>query len=1259
MSPDAVRSNRPARSSKSHWRTRADSSEDRVREFKLAQGPPLAPQAILLLILSALLAAPAQADDCVCSTAGLFTLSGAKGTNGAIQAQLSGSCGTPRAGDAWTISNGCKVRIDAELGTSNVPMYGDVTVTGAGSEWYVEPGISWHFAGRLTCEDGGMCPFRSQILGTFPAGEVSYPDSTHVTVRYANGASMPWDPCDPDVEDCSTQAAQSQVHAADADPLEKAVPTQCYVGNGKIGGPHFASGGIWYPQEFLEVSSTTADSISFVLPRIGNRRYFGEADAASAPDGITSSNEMLEAPAGGRQEDAAVDVSGYRVRNAIGESEWTTHDTTPSRRACDDHGRCRWEILLDPSDTPFTHDREMIGGIIYTPDDGWGARLTQTWVNDPTHPDFALAVGLTGLDFHAATDTIVRTGGQPWDQDGFEVGMQIRISGTSQNDGIFTITGITTTNAPLDTLEFGDVIAAEANQAGATITSARAPIVVVWEDPTDFVSPGVDMNLFFLRLEEGDALTCLNMPQIEGGSRGILRIRDDAAVAPEPLSFWSLNGGPSGDAALTGQTDCGSFGQCTTLLLEPPPGFRADYVLFENMGGTDDGGGALSEAFAITVASGAAIHNLHDWSIRHVSCRWPAGLAGANPGCNDWSPRPTGKLPPDLPRDSDVSSYDVWSDFTYEFITTKGMYTGALHMAQSPVIADCKNGFLGRSFLGSHVASNQTEGDVELAVEWVEERTQAPGCRWDQMVAQHMPGSATFIPRCSGCQGVYEAWHTRYIVYGGDKDQGPAGASWGWSGSATTGFYVRLVDVLTDAGIHTALPVNYFALMGYWQDQVGSTSGLFGGGIKSCHDTVGAYVVGGSYSLFLGDCNATGADNPLPKVIDSVWLNQMQMGALQWIGIGFPSCFNTFLWERSYWHTETGANGGTWASINPPSGASTCAFDLVIRDSTFFNLEPSPRYWMHAAVLGNADQPNAGVDKLVLENVWANRGGVRNRGSYTGGNEPLVLNGWPQSGWETLQLSDAHAIDGEGEGWGLAGGPNLTMGGGMTPDLFIPDKCAGIEGNTLCDLDTAGPLRAGPLTTWWGTAYMGLRTLPGINNGLPLARYLPDYMQVELGVPDSDGDGLRDPDEASGCTDPNDADSDDDGIVDGDEDADHDTVQDPGETDPCDADTDDDGVQDGTERGYTVGHPTGTGGSFQPDLDPTTTTDPLDADTDGDGWTDGEEDSNSNGRVDAGESDPNAIPSTTSLTQRGFLITALLLMALGMALVTGREGTRQ
>lgn len=140
-----------------------------------------------------------------------------------------------------------------------------------------------------------------------------------------------------------------------------------------------------------------------------------------------------------------------------------------------------------------------------------------------------------------------------------------------------------------------------------------------------------------------------------------------------------------------------------------------------------------------------------------------------------------------------------------------------------------------------------------------------------------------------------------------------------------------------------------------------------------------------------------------------------------------------------------------------------------------------------------------------------------------------------------------------------------------------------------------------------------------------------DPVVVGLNLNDLDGDGLSDAIEALLGTNPNDLDSDDDGIPDGTEDANHDGVVGPGETNPANADTDGDGIQDGTELGYSAGvaDPDGAGpllgtnpAVFVPDADPATTSSPWQADTDGDGYNDGVEDPNHNGRVDAGEYDP-------------------------------------
>jgi hypothetical protein len=136
--------------------------------------------------------------------------------------------------------------------------------------------------------------------------------------------------------------------------------------------------------------------------------------------------------------------------------------------------------------------------------------------------------------------------------------------------------------------------------------------------------------------------------------------------------------------------------------------------------------------------------------------------------------------------------------------------------------------------------------------------------------------------------------------------------------------------------------------------------------------------------------------------------------------------------------------------------------------------------------------------------------------------------------------------------------------------------------------------------------------------------FAPEIMAAMVVPDDIDGDGISNDLENTMCTDPYDADTDDDGLHDGAEDANKDGVIDVDETDPCDADTDGDGIQDGTELGITLGHPTDTGPGFIPDADGgATKTDPLDDDTDNDGLLDGEEDININGVVDPGESDPN------------------------------------
>jgi uncharacterized repeat protein (TIGR01451 family)/MYXO-CTERM domain-containing protein len=127
---------------------------------------------------------------------------------------------------------------------------------------------------------------------------------------------------------------------------------------------------------------------------------------------------------------------------------------------------------------------------------------------------------------------------------------------------------------------------------------------------------------------------------------------------------------------------------------------------------------------------------------------------------------------------------------------------------------------------------------------------------------------------------------------------------------------------------------------------------------------------------------------------------------------------------------------------------------------------------------------------------------------------------------------------------------------------------------------------------------------------------------------DTDGDGLSDAEELLLGSNPNDIDTDDDGVADGAEPNPAEDTDRDGLVNVLDPDSDNDGLFDGTESG--VAAPIGTAangtdiskGHFIADADTTTKTNPLLADTDGGGVKDGNEDTNHNGKQDAGETDP-------------------------------------
>ncbi|HEY5960754.1 MAG TPA: isopeptide-forming domain-containing fimbrial protein [Polyangiaceae bacterium] len=129
----------------------------------------------------------------------------------------------------------------------------------------------------------------------------------------------------------------------------------------------------------------------------------------------------------------------------------------------------------------------------------------------------------------------------------------------------------------------------------------------------------------------------------------------------------------------------------------------------------------------------------------------------------------------------------------------------------------------------------------------------------------------------------------------------------------------------------------------------------------------------------------------------------------------------------------------------------------------------------------------------------------------------------------------------------------------------------------------------------------------------------------DLAVVDSDADGLSNLLETFLHSNPNDRDSDDDGVPDGSEPNPSDDVDGDGLIDLLDADSDNDGLFDGTELGLDCTNPDtdSTVKACRGDADAgQSRTSPLLRDTDHGGVMDGSEDANLDGRVDTGETNP-------------------------------------
>ncbi len=208
--------------------------------------------------------------------------------------------------------------------------------------------------------------------------------------------------------------------------------------------------------------------------------------------------------------------------------------------------------------------------------------------------------------------------------------------------------------------------------------------------------------------------------------------------------------------------------------------------------------------------------------------------------------------------------------------------------------------------------------------------------------------------------------------------------------------------------------------------------------------------------------------------------------------------------------------------------------------------------------------------------------------------------------WDDSLLPSADVNMSTGEPGLITSGPE-----GMLPNDQALDPVPNVSGRAWGNFNSGGKRGNNELTDTWTFARASTR------------RSLE--LRVVDATLDTDGDGLTDVRESCEVgTDPDDADSDDDGVSDGDEpslDVDSDG---DGAINALDPDSDNDGLFDGTEVGVsTPDADTDVGaGFFVADADPASTTDPLDRDTDDGGISDSDEDENGNGRIDAGEGDP-------------------------------------
>lgn len=311
---------------------------------------------------------------------------------------------------------------------------------------------------------------------------------------------------------------------------------------------------------------------------------------------------------------------------------------------------------------------------------------------------------------------------------------------------------------------------------------------------------------------------------------------------------------------------------------------------------------------------------------------------------------------------------------------------------------------------------------------------------------------------------------------------------------------------------------------------------------------------------------------------------------------------------------------GIQSSCVFPSGTTAINIDMVVKNNTVTGARLGSFEFVLVTNQQALFQPNAGSPNAFDSNPDFNQAGVTGSWACSPPSPAPDLNPDPN-----IAESRLVCFNGQEDGPIVAGGTSLLLGtvrytatgdGSGTfsikdtavsdqsqaelftcnPVIFIEGNCIGASvqiGVPPTDTPTVTPTPT-PTDTFTPTSTFTPTGTPTDTPTLtptntPTATNTPSPTNTPSNQ-DLDGDGLTNTEEALAGTDPNDPDSDDDGLSDGDE-------VDIHGTDPLDPDTDDDGLGDGAEVN-------------------THNTDPLMFDSDGDGLSDGAE-------VNTHNTDPN------------------------------------